>query len=62
MSNAGAVYVFVRSAATWMQTHYVKSSQTMSVDYFGSSLSTDGTSLVIGVPGQAASQAFVVDL
>lgn len=48
--NAGAVYVFTRSAASWSQQAYVKASNVRTNDYFGSSvaLNRDGNSLSIG--------------
>ncbi len=49
-SDAGAVYVFIRSGSTWSQQAYVKASNTASNDSFGSSvaLSGDGNTLAVG--------------
>ena len=54
--NAGAVYLFERSGASWAQTHYVKGSNTNTVDYFGRSVafSSDGSTFVVGAPGEAS--------
>ncbi len=51
-SNTGAVYVFRRSAETWAQEAYVKSSNPRATDRFGwsVSLSPDGTRLAVGSP------------
>ena len=41
-ANAGAVYVFTRSVATWSQQAYVKASNTGAADNFGSSVALSG--------------------
>ncbi|HWO26070.1 MAG TPA: DUF4215 domain-containing protein [Kofleriaceae bacterium] len=48
--NAGAVYAFARSGATWSQQAYVKASNTEASDFFGYSvaLSGDGSALAVG--------------
>ncbi|HEY3698579.1 MAG TPA: histidine kinase [Spongiibacteraceae bacterium] len=58
-SNAGAVYVFTRSGATWSQQAYVKASNTYADTYLGWSiaLSDDGNTLVTGAPGESNSNA-----
>src|SRR3989440_545013 len=59
VNNAGAVYVFVRSGATWTQQAYVKASNTGGGDGFGSSvaLSSDGNTLAAGGPRGARAAA-----
>jgi hypothetical protein len=47
-SNAGAVYVFVRSGTTWTQQAYLKASNTGAGDRFGSSLAIAGDTIVVG--------------
>ncbi len=49
-TNAGAVYVFTRTGATWSQQAYIKASNTGANDYFGSrvALSADGSTLAVG--------------
>jgi hypothetical protein len=49
-SAAGAVYVFVRSGATWIQQAYVKASNAGAAQLFGNAvaLSADGNTLVVG--------------
>src|SRR5262249_37425469 len=48
--QAGAVYVFVHSGATWVQQAYIKASNTDEGDQFGTSvaLSADGSTLAVG--------------
>jgi len=52
--DAGAVYVFSRSGATWTQQAYVKASNTGADDQFGISvaLSGDGNTLAVGATGE----------
>ena len=45
---AGAVYVFVRSGATWTQQAYLKASNTGRGDAFGRSLALSGNTLAVG--------------
>ena len=49
-SEAGAVYVFVRSGASWAQQAYIKASNTDINDRFGTGLgiSADGSTLAVG--------------
>ena len=56
-ADAGAVYVFTRSVATWTQQAYVKASNTGAGDRFGTSaaLSSDGTTLAVGATGEDSS-------
>jgi hypothetical protein len=48
--HSGAVYVFVREGATWTQQAFIKASNTVTDDQFGSSLalSAAGATLVVG--------------
>jgi hypothetical protein len=52
--NAGAVYLFTRSAALWSQQAYIKASNSGSGDAFGTSitLSSNGNTLAVGAPGE----------
>ena len=47
-SDAGAVYVFVRSGTTWSQEAYVKASNTEAADDFCYSVAVSGDTLVVG--------------
>ncbi len=53
-SDAGAVYVFVRTREGWEQEAYLKASNTDAGDEFGSSLSlsADGNTLAVGAIGE----------
>ncbi|HWO19525.1 MAG TPA: FG-GAP repeat protein, partial [Kofleriaceae bacterium] len=53
-SGAGAVYVFVRSGATWMQRAYVKASNPGADGYFGYSAALSGDTLAVGAYGEAS--------
>lgn len=49
---SGAVYVFTRSGTTWSQQAYIKSSNSESADFFGTSVSLNGNTLVVGASGE----------
>lgn len=53
-SEAGAVYFYTRSAGTWSQQAYVKSSNAEASDEFGSAiaLSRDGKTLLVAARGE----------
>jgi hypothetical protein len=53
-NGAGAVYVFVRTGATWMQQAYVKASNTGPLDNFGSSLALSGDTLAVGAIAESS--------
>jgi FG-GAP repeat len=53
-SAAGAVYVFVRSGATWTQQVYVKASNTGADDNFGFSVALSGDTLAVGALYEAS--------
>jgi hypothetical protein len=57
--GAGAVYVFRRTGVTWAQEAYVKASNTGAFDRFGAAvaLSSDGSVLVVGAPGEDSASA-----
>ncbi|HED67024.1 MAG TPA: hypothetical protein ENJ09_15890 [Planctomycetes bacterium] len=50
--NAGAVYIFLRTASGWVQEAYIKASNTDAGDRFGTSVDFDGDRLVVGAPGE----------
>lgn len=52
--GAGAVYVFTRVDGSWVQTAYLKASNTGAYDSFGDSvaLSDDGATLAVGASGE----------
>jgi hypothetical protein len=55
--DAGASYLFTRTATTWTQQSYIKGSNTEAFDEFGGSiaLSGDGRTLVAGARGEDSS-------
>ncbi len=60
-SGSGAVYVFVRSGATWTQEAYLKASNTGSSEAFGGrvALSADGTRLAVGAENENSATVLV---
>lgn len=51
-SNSGAVYVFTRSGSTWTQHSYLKASNTGAGDLFGSSVSIQQNTILVGAPNE----------
>ena len=58
-SQAGAVYVFVRSGSTWTQQAYLKASNTGAGDGFGESIAISGDTIVVTAPFEASNAAGV---
>jgi hypothetical protein len=54
-TNSGAVYIFVRSGASWIQQAYIKASNRESYDEFGRSVGIDGDTVVVGAPYEDSS-------
>jgi hypothetical protein len=54
-SNAGAVYVFVRSGTNWSQQAYLKAGQVSTADTFGVSVAVSGDTVVVGAAGEDSS-------
>ena len=51
--HSGGVFVYVRSGGVWSGTPvYIKASDVDAGDEFGSAVAFDGTTLVVGAPGQ----------
>ncbi|MBL8212921.1 MAG: hypothetical protein JNK87_19555, partial [Bryobacterales bacterium] len=57
--NAGAAYVFTRSAGAWTQQAYLKASNAQSNDLFGAAVSVNGDTAVIGAPGEGSNATTV---
>lgn len=57
--SAGAVYVFVRTAATWSQQAYVKASNADAGDQFGSGVAftADGATMAVAANGEDSGSA-----
>ena len=54
--DAGAVYVFRRSAGSWTEEAYLKASNTGVLDHFGWNLSISGDSLAVGANWEASNE------
>ena len=50
--RSGAAYVFVRNGASWSQEAYLKASNTDNQDFFGTSVSVSGDTIVVGANGE----------
>ena len=48
--DAGAAYVFVRTAGVWNQQEYLKANNAGQDDLFGDSIAIDGDTVVVGAP------------
>jgi hypothetical protein len=55
-TDAGAAYVFTRSAGVWTQQAYLKAGNAATQQLFGSSVALAGDSVIIGAPGEQSSQ------
>jgi hypothetical protein len=52
-SDSGAAFVFVRNGTTWTQQAHLKSSNSWTADFFGSSVAIDKDTIVVGAPGES---------
>jgi len=57
--DAGAVWVFVRTAGSWSQQAYLKGSNAEGGDYFGWSVAICGDTIVVGAPYEGSAAAGV---
>ncbi len=55
--DVGRAYVFTNTAAGWTQVAELKGSDTVGRNYFGYSVATSGTTVVVGAPGVVAAPA-----
>jgi hypothetical protein len=53
-TDAGAAYIFVRSAGVWTQQAYLKASNAEGGDYFGYSVAISGETVVVGAINEAS--------
>lgn len=58
-SQAGAAYVFVRSATGWTQQAFLKASNAGAYDHFGNAVSISGDTIVVGALYEASKAAGV---
>jgi hypothetical protein len=54
LTGAGAVYVFRRSGAEWLQEAYLKASNPGERDNFGRSVAVSGNRIVVGATGESS--------
>jgi len=54
LGESGAVYVFLQSGSSWSQQAYIKASNPGEIAYFGSSLSIDEDTLVVGASNESS--------
>ena len=60
-ADAGAAYVFTRSGSTWSQQAYLKAPNAESGDFFGSSVTISGNTIVVGASGESSNQTTVTN-
>ena len=53
--NAGRAYIFARTATGWKQAAELKGSDTVAGDYFGDSVATSGTDVIVGADDHSKS-------
>lgn len=56
-ANAGAAYVFTRTAAVWSQKAYVKASNARAGARFGTAIGLNATRLGVGAPGDSSASS-----
>ncbi|MFZ2057165.1 MAG: FG-GAP repeat protein [Acidimicrobiales bacterium] len=63
-NSAGRAYVFTRTATGWKQVAELKGSDTVATDFFGYSVATSGTAVVVGAYAHAsfAGRAYLFDV
>ena len=52
LMDAGAAYVFERTAGTWTETTFLKASNTGQNDSFGHAVAISGSTVIVGAPGE----------
>ena len=55
---AGAAYLFSRSGTSWLQSAYLKASNTDASDTFGTAVAFDGNTAVVGAPMESSNAVF----
>ena len=60
-ADAGAAYVFTRSGSTWSQQAYLKAPNAEGGDFFGSSVTISGDTIVVGASGEASNQTTITN-
>jgi hypothetical protein len=59
--SSGAVYVYKRSGSTWAQEAYIKADNNDAGDFFGTSVSIDNDTLVVGAPKEESDQSTITN-
>ncbi len=59
--GAGAAYVFVRSGSTWTQQAYLKASNAEAQDFFGTSVTISGDTIVVGASEESSNQTTITN-
>ena len=62
-SNTGSVYIFTRSGSTWTQQAKIQASDVQASDEFGTDVTIkgDGTSIIVGSPGEDGGSGDPID-
>ena len=58
-NSSGAAYVFKRTGVLWAQEAYLKSPNSESVDCFGTRVSINGNTIVVGAPYEDSNQTTI---
>lgn len=58
-ADAGAAYVFTRSAGVWSQQAYLKASNSGAQDFFGSAVAVDADTVIVGANNEASNSTGV---
>jgi len=58
-TDSGAVYIYKRSGATWVQEAYIKAANSEAGDLFGWSVSIDNDTLVVGAYAEDSNQSTI---
>lgn len=53
----GGAYAFARGEGGWVERQHLAGSDTVASDFFGTSLASDGTRLLVGAPGSPSARA-----
>lgn len=58
-AGSGAVYVYKRTGAAWIQEAYIKAKNNNSVDYFGAAVDIRGDLLAVGAPREDSNETVI---
>ncbi|MGE3611145.1 MAG: FG-GAP repeat protein [Bacteriovoracaceae bacterium] len=60
-SSSGAVYVYKRTGSSWAQEAYIKAANANASDSFGTDVTLNGDTLVVGAPGEDSNQTTITN-